>query len=62
MLRSRQQSEAKNEIGLTRQDIHGIAMVIPIYEKISHRYLCLCRDTPSIITYLEIIKDRYRVS
>ena len=57
MLRSRQQSEAKNEIGLTRQDIHGIAMVIPIYEKIS-----MCRDTPSIITYLEIIKDRYRVS
>ena len=32
-------SEARFESGLTRKDIHGIAMVIPSYEKISQRYL-----------------------
>ena len=39
MLQMGQQSEARNEIGLIRKDIHGITMVILIYTKISYRYL-----------------------
>ena len=42
--RQRWPSEARNESGLTRKDIHGIMMVVQKYDKISQGqgYLELC--------------------
>ena len=38
----RRPSEAKNESGLTRKDIHGLTMVVPKYDKISQEHFDLC--------------------
>ena len=42
--RLRRPSEARNESGQTRKDVHGITMVVPKYNKTSQEYLELCCD------------------
>ena len=60
--RLRWPSEARNESGLTRKDVHGKAMVVPKYDKITQGYLNLCWDIPNTNICVEIIKDRYKIS